>query len=98
MYCAIVFNIFHLIIGLFFYIIYIKNVVAIENVELRKPYLKEIYHLNLRVKELEEKLETLTARVPKRYPEVKFLNYLKRKRILVRVFQTNIIALGIWNN
>lgn len=36
-----------------------------------------------RIQELEEKLQTLEARIPKTYPEVKFLNYLNRKRILV---------------
>lgn len=38
-----------------------------------------------KIKELLEKIDALEARVPKMYPEVKFLNYLKRKRILVIV-------------
>lgn len=38
---------------------------------------------SLRIRELEEKIDTLEARVPKKYPEVKFLNYLARKRILI---------------
>ena len=33
---------------------------------------------------LQERLEELEYRVPKRYPEVNFLNYKERKRILVR--------------
>ncbi|KAF2886461.1 hypothetical protein ILUMI_19714 [Ignelater luminosus] len=36
-----------------------------------------------KIQELEEKLEILETRIPKKYPEVKFLNYLKKKRILV---------------
>lgn len=32
---------------------------------------------------LEEKIISLEGRVPKTYPDVNFLNYLKRKRILV---------------
>lgn len=74
-------------IGLFLYIIVVKDAVVVirENDVSQKSYLslQEIYYLNMRVKELEEKLETLSARVPKKYAEVKFLNYLTRKRILV---------------
>lgn len=36
-----------------------------------------------KIQALEEKLEILETRIPKKYPEVKFLNYLKKKRILV---------------
>lgn len=39
-----------------------------------------------RIQELEDKLQSLEARIPKTYPEVKFLNYLTRKRILVSLF------------
>lgn len=36
-----------------------------------------------RIRELEAKLRRLELRVPQRYPDVKFLNYRSRKRILV---------------
>lgn len=36
-----------------------------------------------KVHELESKLLSLESRIPKTYPEVKFLNYVQRKRILV---------------
>lgn len=36
-----------------------------------------------RILELEEKLAALEVRIPKKYPEIKFLNYHSRKRILV---------------
>lgn len=39
-----------------------------------------------RIQELEEKLQTLESRIPKTYPEVKFLNYLNRRRILVNAY------------
>lgn len=36
-----------------------------------------------RIQELESRLQDLEARVPKRFPDVKFLNYRQRKRVLV---------------
>lgn len=39
-----------------------------------------------RIEELEEKIDVLEARLPKTYPDVKFQNYLSRKRILVSFF------------
>lgn len=36
-----------------------------------------------KIHDLENKLQSLEMRIPKTYPEVKFLNYLHRKRILV---------------
>lgn len=41
---------------------------------------------SLRIRDLEDKINILESRVPKHYPEVKFLNYLTRKRILVRSY------------
>jgi len=35
------------------------------------------------LKKLEERIRDLESRVPKKYPEVKFLSYKDRKRILV---------------
>lgn len=56
--------------------------------KLNREYEKSWDHLNdasERIQQIEEKLQTLEARIPKTYPEVKFLNYLNRKRILVCV-------------
>lgn len=52
----------------------------------KREHDKNLEYLNdasERIQELEVKLQTLEARIPKTYPEVKFLNYLNRKRILV---------------
>lgn len=46
----------------------------------------EITNLNeakRRIRVLEEKLANLELRIPKKFPDVKFLNYHSRKRILV---------------
>lgn len=59
-----------------------------ENNELKFPedvrqatfLLNEAYK---KIEALEEKLVSLETRVPKTYPDVHFLNYLSRKRILV---------------
>lgn len=37
----------------------------------------------LKIKNLEERLKDIEYRIPKKYPEVKFLTYKDRKRILV---------------
>lgn len=37
----------------------------------------------LKIRQLEKRLEELENRLPKQYDEVKFLNYQNRKRILV---------------
>lgn len=37
------------------------------------------------IKELEKKIKDLEKRIPQRYPDVKYLNYRSRKRILVSV-------------
>jgi len=36
-----------------------------------------------KIKELEKKVKELEKRIPQRYPDVKYLNYRSRKRILV---------------
>lgn len=38
-----------------------------------------------KIAELETKLQSLETRIPKKYPDVKYLNYKSRKRILVNV-------------
>jgi peptidoglycan hydrolase CwlO-like protein len=37
------------------------------------------------IKELENKIKDLEKRIPQRYPDVKYLNYRSRKRILVSI-------------
>lgn len=44
---------------------------------------KDLQEAQKRIKELEAKLRKLEARIPQKYPDVKFLNYRSRKRILV---------------
>lgn len=41
-----------------------------------------------KIETLEEKIMSLETRVPKSYPDVHFLNYLSRKRILVCILFT----------
>lgn len=41
-----------------------------------------------KIADLEAKLESLEIRIPKKYPDVKYLNYKLRKRILVRFIFT----------
>lgn len=48
-----------------------------------KTLKEDLEAASLRLTELEEKLFSLEAKVPKKYPEVKFLNYVAKKRILV---------------
>ncbi|KAF5296268.1 hypothetical protein FQR65_LT10263 [Abscondita terminalis] len=66
------------------------NQTSIENKKIHKsPYenvhilKKELDDASLRVLELEKKITMLETRVPKKYAEVTFLNYLKKKRILI---------------
>lgn len=74
--------------GLSYYIISVSNAVLLQENSLKQHSPIELREniLNMKIKQLEEKLETFEARVPKKYPEVKNLNYLTRKRILVRHF------------
>ncbi|XP_044266610.1 UDP-glucuronic acid decarboxylase 1 [Tribolium madens] len=51
-----------------------------DQLEYNKNLLKEASE---RIQELENKILALESRVPRTYPEVKFLNYLSRKRILI---------------
>jgi peptidoglycan hydrolase CwlO-like protein len=37
------------------------------------------------IRELEKKIKALEKRIPQRYPDVKYLNYRSRKRILVSI-------------
>lgn len=59
-----------------------------QNGELRFP--EDVKHATFllneaykKIENLEEKIMSLEGRMPKTYPDVRFLNYLNRKRILV---------------
>jgi hypothetical protein len=41
-----------------------------------------------KIKELEKRVKDLEKRIPQRYPDVKYLNYRSRKRILVSIKNT----------
>lgn len=43
----------------------------------------DLKHAQLKIKQLEDRIAELDNRLPKKYDEVKFLNYQNRKRILV---------------
>lgn len=45
----------------------------------------DVSDAKLRIKELEYKILQLETRIPRRFPDVTFLNYKNRKRILVKV-------------
>lgn len=47
---------------------------------------RELLEAKSRIDQLEKKIAILEGRVPQKYPEVKFLGYKLRKRILVRYF------------
>ena len=57
-----------------------KKFVFNDEIEYNKQLLQEASD---RIQELEKKILALESQVPKSYPDVKFLNYLSRKRILV---------------
>lgn len=44
---------------------------------------KELAEAKAKIREIEAKLGRLEANVPRKYPDVRFLNYKNRKRILV---------------
>jgi len=46
-------------------------------------HIKDLHEAKERIRVLEEKLKSLEARVPKAFPDVKFLAYQSKKRILV---------------
>ncbi|KAK7077302.1 UDP-glucuronic acid decarboxylase 1 [Halocaridina rubra] len=48
-----------------------------------KPTVTDLKEAADRIKELESRLQDLELRIPKRFPEVKFLTYKDRKRILI---------------
>lgn len=52
----------------------------------QREVLSEITSLKKKINELEISLEQAEFRVPKTFPNIKFLNYKDRKRILVKLF------------
>ncbi|XP_049821927.1 UDP-glucuronic acid decarboxylase 1 isoform X2 [Aethina tumida] len=70
--------------------VYMPNKIQISDTENDLNYLEEVQKANfalqeasMRIKELEQRLNAVDSRVPKTYPDVKFLNYVTRKRILI---------------
>lgn len=47
---------------------------------------RELKEARSRIDQLEKKIAILEGRVPQKYPDVKFLGYKERKRILVRYY------------
>lgn len=47
--------------------------------------LEEMHEAKKQILELQRKIQELEARIPRKYPDVTFLNYKNRKRILVSV-------------
>lgn len=48
-----------------------------------RRYHRELLEAQIRIAELERKLVALAERIPQKYPEVTYLNYKNRKRVLV---------------
>lgn len=45
--------------------------------------IRNLQEAQKKIRELENKIKDLEKRIPQRYPDVKYLNYRSRKRILV---------------
>lgn len=80
-------------IGLILYLSCVPQSKSLDNTQTTqtKELFKNVDHLHIALKQAYEKIEDLEFKlsrfettVSKRYPEVKFLNYLRRKRVLVR--------------
>ena len=53
--------------------------------DLRSHDIQDLQEAQKRIRELEKKIKDLEKRIPQRYPDVKYLNYRSRKRILVSI-------------
>lgn len=51
--------------------------------EMERKYHTELAETKLKIIELERKIQLLENRIPKKFPDVAYLNYKNRKRILV---------------
>ncbi|XP_053660587.1 UDP-glucuronic acid decarboxylase 1 [Anopheles marshallii] len=56
--------------------------VALDDPE-RESRLNELHEAKRQILELERKIQELEGRIPRKYPDVTFLNYKNRKRILI---------------
>lgn len=63
----------------------------------QKDVLHEITLLKNKINELEISLEQAEFRVPKTFPNIKFLNYKDRKRILVKLFMHSVFSIVLLN-
>lgn len=50
----------------------------------------ELDEAKSRIMELESRIKEMESRIPRKYPDVTFLNYKNRKRILVSISDTEI--------
>lgn len=55
---------------------------------------QELKEAKARIEQLEKKIAILEGRIPQKYPDVKYLGYKERKRILV-IFYNTYIFVGI---
>lgn len=63
-------------------VLYSKKMESSENLESTK---QELQDAKARLELLEQKLAVLEGRIPQKYPDVEYLGYKDRKRILVRI-------------
>lgn len=54
-----------------------------QNPNSKAHEIQNLQEAQKKIKELEKKIKDLEKRIPQRYPDVKYLNYRSRKRILV---------------
>lgn len=52
--------------------------------EIINELVKQLRETNLKIKHLENRINMVHARSPKPFPDVKYLNYHNKRRILVR--------------
>lgn len=61
----------------------IEDIIHTEHTDHEHRHTNELRDAQKRIKELEQKLEMLERRIPKKHPLVTYLNYKNRRRILV---------------
>lgn len=64
-------------------VLYRKKMDSSDNLESTK---RELQDAKARLELLEQKLAVLEGRIPQKYPDVEYLGYKDRKRILVCIF------------
>ncbi|KAJ4428178.1 hypothetical protein ANN_24193 [Periplaneta americana] len=60
-----------------------EEVNEVPNAVAKAQEIRNFREAQRRIKELEEKIRDLEKRIPQRFPDVKYLNYRSRKRILI---------------